>query len=93
MACTTIHPGEVLADELQERDLNATALARQLLVPANRITQLSAGERNLTADTALQLNRFLGTGPELWMNLQKAYELRLAEQTLKEELKQIPRAS
>ena len=93
MAHTPIHPGEVLADELQERDLNATALARQLLVPANRITQLSAGERNLTADTALQLNRFLGTGPELWMNLQKAYELRLAEQALKEELKQIPRAS
>ena len=93
MARTPIHPGEVLADELQERGLNATALARQLLVPANRITQLIAGKRNLTADTALRLDRFLGTGPELWMNLQKAYELRLAEQALKEELKQIPRAS
>jgi len=93
MAHTPIHPGEVLADELQERGLNATALARQLLVPANRITQLIAGKRNLTADTALRLDRFLGTGPELWMNLQKAYELRLAEQALKEELKQIPRAS
>lgn len=93
MARTPIHPGEVLADELQERGLNATALARQLRVPANRITQLIAGKRNLTADTALRLGRFLGTGPELWMNLQKAYELRLAEQALKEELKQIPRAS
>nr|MBS0019460.1 HigA family addiction module antidote protein [Gammaproteobacteria bacterium] len=88
-----MHPGEVLADELQERGLNATALARQLRVPANRITQLIAGKRNLTANTALRLGRFLGTGPELWMNLQKAYELRLAEQALKEELKQVPRAS
>ena len=80
MARPPIHPGEILADELAELELSAAELGRELHVPTNRITQILAGKRAVTADTALRLGRWLGTGPELWLNLQKSYELRLAEQ-------------
>lgn len=86
MARPAIHPGEILADELQELRLSATELARLLHVPANRITQILNGKRAITADTALRLGRWFGTGPELWLNLQKSYELRLAQQHLGEEI-------
>jgi antitoxin HigA-1 len=74
-----IHPGIFLADELEALGMNASQLAVVLHVPANRIYQLLRGQRALTADTALRLGRWLGTSAELWMNLQKLYELRLAE--------------
>ena len=75
MTREAIHPGEFLADELEEIAMTRTELARQIDVPANRISQLIHGKRDLTADTALRLGRFFGTGPELWLNLQKTYEL------------------
>jgi antitoxin HigA-1 len=87
MARPAIHPGEILADELEELNMSAAELARTLHVPTNRITQILAGKRAITADTALRLGQWLGTGPELWMNLQKSYELRLAEQEKGEEIK------
>ena len=68
-----IHPGEFLADELIEIKISPTELSRQIDVPANRISQIIRGKRDITADTALRLGKFFGTGPELWMNLQKAY--------------------
>lgn len=86
MARPAIHPGEILADELEELQMSAAELARTLHVPTNRITQIVNGERAVTADTALRLGRWLGTGPELWLNLQKAYELRLAEQEVGPEI-------
>lgn len=77
-----IHPGEVLADELAELETSPTELARQLHVPANRISQLVAGKRAMTADTALRLEKWLGVSAQFWMNLQKRYELDIArEQT------------
>ena len=82
-----IHPGKFLADELEALDLTPTQLAAALNVPPNRIYQLLAGKRALTADTALRLSQWLGTSAELWLNLQKLYELRLAEQTMGEEIK------
>jgi addiction module HigA family antidote len=87
MARPPIHPGEILADELQELNISAAQLARTLHVPTNRITQILAGKRAITADTALRLGQWFGTGPELWLNLQKAYELRLAEQTAGQEIR------
>ena len=75
MTREAIHPGEFLADELEEIAMTRTELARQIDVPANRISQLIRGKRDLTADTALRLGRFFGTGPELWLKLQKTYEL------------------
>src|SRR5437588_12035008 len=72
-----IHPGEILADELAELDTSPTELARELHVPANRISQLIAGKRGMTADTALRLEKWLGVSAQFWMNLQKRYELDL----------------
>ncbi len=73
-----IHPGEILADELVELNKTPTELARELYVPANRISQLVAGKRAMTADTALRLERRLGISAAFWMNLQKRYELDIA---------------
>ena len=75
-----IHPGEILADELEELGISATALSRALDVPTNRITQIINGQRAITAETALRLGRWFGTSAEFWLNLQKQYELRRAEQ-------------
>ena len=74
-----VHPGEILREELDELGLSANALARALDVPTNRITAILRGQRGVTADTALRLARYFGTTPQLWQNLQKTYELRVAE--------------
>ena len=73
-----VHPGEVLREELEELNMSTSALAAELDVPPNRITEVVKCERSVTADTALRLARYLGTTPEFWMNLQKTYELRMA---------------
>jgi antitoxin HigA-1 len=86
MARTPIHPGEILADELAELSISAAALARMLHVPTNRITQILNGKRAVTADTALRLGQWLGTGAEFWLNLQKSYELKLAEQQIGQQI-------
>jgi len=80
MARNPIHPGKFLADELEALGMSAPELAAALHVPPNRIYQILKGRRALTADTALRLAQWLGTSAELWINLQKLYELRLAEQ-------------
>jgi addiction module HigA family antidote len=82
MARTPIHPGEFLHDELEELGISAAELARRLHVPANRISRLLAGRRNISADTALRLGRWFGSGPDIRLNLQKAYELDLARQQM-----------
>ena len=84
-----IHPGEFLADELTEIGMTRTELARQIDVPPNRISQIIRGIRDLTADTALRLGQFFGTGPELWLNLQKAYELDKARTALGNKIRKI----
>jgi addiction module HigA family antidote len=89
MSRRPIHPGEFLQDELEELDLSAAELARQIHVPANRISQILAGRRNISADTALRLGRWFGTGPQLWLNLQQGYELDLARQEMGDELERI----
>ena len=76
-----------MADELAELQMSAAQLSRELHVPTNRITQILNGRRALTADTALRLGQWFGTGPELWINLQKQYELGLAEQEVGDEIR------
>jgi len=74
-----LHPGEVLREEfLNPLGLSAYALANSLNVPLNRVTAILAGERAVSADTALRLGRFFGTTPEFWINLQGAYDLEVA---------------
>ena len=89
MARPAIHPGEILADELQVLEMSAAELARTLHVPTNWITQIINDQRGITADTALRLGRWLGTCAELWLNLQKSYELRLAEQAVGDEIRKM----
>ena len=74
-----VHPGEILGGELDELGLSANALANALCVPTNRITDILKGQRGVTADTALRLSRYFGTTPQFWLNLQKTFELRVAE--------------
>ena len=74
-----VHPGEILRDELDELGMSASALAGELAVPTSRVTAILNGQRGITADTALRLSRYFGTTPQLWLNLQKTFELRLAE--------------
>ena len=74
-----VHPGEILRDELDALSLTAKALADALGVPVNRVTMILNGQRGVSADTALRLARYFGTTPQLWMNLQKTWELRQAE--------------
>src|ERR1700712_1678619 len=73
-----IHPGEVLAEELEEITVSPTELARQLRVPANRITQIVQGKRSITGDTALRLGHWFGMSAQFWLNLQSAYDIRVA---------------
>jgi len=93
MARTPIHPGEILADELSEIGISAAELARTLEVPANRISQIIARKRAISADTALRLARYFGTSADLWMNLQKTYELDLARRQSGNAINHIPQRS
>ena len=90
MAVPAIHPGEHLAEELKELNMSAAALARRLQVPTNRITEILNGRRAITGDTALRLAHFFGTSAEFWLNLQKLYELRLAEKKISKAIKTLP---
>ncbi len=74
-----VHPGEILREEIAGLGLSANELAKSLGVPVNRITMILNGQRGVSADTALRLARYFGTTPQLWMNLQKTWELRRAE--------------
>jgi addiction module HigA family antidote len=91
MARTPIHPGEILADELEEMGLSAKALADVIEVPSNRLYQLVAGKRSMTADTALRLGQYFSMSADFWMNLQSAFELDLARRELGKTIQRIPR--
>jgi len=74
-----VHPGEVLLDELEALEMSASALAEAIDVPINRVTSILNEQRGVTADTALRLARYFGMSAEFWLNLQKTFELRVAE--------------
>jgi addiction module HigA family antidote len=74
------HPGEVLKQEyLVPLEMSARALAKELGVPANRLTEIIRGTRDVTADTAIRLGRYFRTDPRFWLNLQAAHDLSKAE--------------
>jgi antitoxin HigA-1 len=85
-----IHPGEQLAEELEEMGLSAAAFARQIQVPTNRVTEILKGRRSITGDTALRLAHFFGTSAEFWLNLQSLYEIRVAEKKSGKMIKGLP---
>jgi addiction module HigA family antidote len=85
-----IHPGEHLAEQLDTLGMSAAELARRLQVPANRISQIVAGQRSISGDTALRLGHFFGTHPQFWLNLQAQYDLKIAQRTMGAEIKSLP---
>ncbi len=91
MARSPIHPGEHLSAELESLGMSAAELARQIRVPTNRVTQILNGQRAVTGDTALRLGHFFGASAEFWLNLQKLYELRLAEEQSGRTIRALPR--
>ena len=91
MSRTAIHPGRHLAEQLKALGMSAAELGRQLKVPTNRITGIMNGERAVTGDSALRLAHFFGTSPEFWLNMQKLYELRVAERKAGATIRSLPK--
>jgi antitoxin HigA-1 len=85
-----IHPGEILAEELTELGITPAELSRQINVPPNRVSQIIHGRRGITGDTALRLGHWFGTSAQFWLNLQSAYDLRLAEEKAAPEIAGLP---
>ena len=86
-----IHPGEILLEEfLKPMEITQNKLAMDLHVPAPRIYAIVKGTRAITADTALRLGRYFGTGPEFWINLQSNYDLCVAAAAFRKEIDGIP---
>jgi antitoxin HigA-1 len=90
MTRRAIHPGEILAEELEDGAMTPTELARQLRVPANRITQIIQGKRSITGDTALRLGHWFGTSAQFWLNLQASHDVRVAAQAWGAEIARLP---
>ena len=90
MSRPAIHPGEILAEELAELGVTPTELARQLKVPANRISQIIQGKRSISGDTALRLGHWFGTTGQFWLNLQSAFEIRVVAKEAGAEIARLP---
>lgn len=80
MFMRAVHPGLVLKDELEELGVTPTEFARQIDVPPNRVSQIIAGKRSVTGDTALRFGHWFGTEPQFWLNLQMQFDLAAADQ-------------
>lgn len=90
MSRPPIHPGEILADELGELGITPTELSRQIGVPPNRVSQIIQGKRAITGDTALRLGHWFKSSPEFWLNLQSAYDLRVAAKEVGRTIAKLP---
>ena len=83
-----VHPGEVLREEyLAPLEMTPNALAKALHVTPARINEIVREKRGVTPDTALRLSRYFGGDPRSWLNLQLAYDLKVAETALSAEIK------
>jgi addiction module HigA family antidote len=81
------HPGEFLAEEIEERGMTGADLARALNIPQNRVSEILNGKRSVSVDTALRLAQWIGSSPQYWLNLQQIYDLRIAEERIGEEIR------
>ena len=87
-----VHPGEVLKGELEELGITPTEFACQIAVPPNRVSQIIAGKRSITGDTALRLGHWFSVEPQFWMNLQTQRDLAVAGQEVGEAVEALPTA-
>ena len=85
-----VHPGEILQGELAELGVSQTTFARQIDVPPNRISQIVAGKRSVTGDTALRSGHWFGVEPQFWLNLQAQFDLAIADQRIGAAVRQLP---
>ena len=90
MFMRAVHPGIVLKEELEELGITPTEFARQIDVPANRVSQIIAGKRSVTGDTALRFGHWFGTDPQFWLNLQSQFELAIADQETGKAIRHLP---
>ena len=88
-----VHPGVALKDELAEFGVTPTEFARQIDVPPNRISQIIAGKRSVTGDTALRLGHWFSVEPQFWLNLQAQFDLATADRLVGEAVKELPTSS
>ena len=87
-----IHPGEILSEDfLKPLAVSQYRLAKDIGVPPRRINEIILGKRGVTADTALRLAHYLGTSPDVWMNLQARYELDRKSLVLRKLIVRLPR--
>ena len=84
-----IHPGEHLAEFLEEHGISQYRLAKNIQVPPRRINEIVHGKRAITADTALRLGRFFDMDPAFWMNLQSRYDMEVAKDALAGKLDEV----
>ena len=85
-----VHPGKVLKGELEELGITPTEFARQIAVPPNRVSQIIAGKRSVTGDTALRFGHWFGVDPQFWLNLQAQYDLVLADRETGAAIRHLP---
>jgi addiction module HigA family antidote len=90
MFMRAVHPGEVLKEALAELGVSPTEFARQMAVPPNRVSQILAGKRAVTGDSALRFGHWFGMAPEFWLNLQSAYDIRLAAEKAGRKIARLP---
>ena len=87
-----VHPGEILKEELEALGVSPTEFARQIDVPPNRVGQIIAGKRSVSADTALRFGHWFGVEAQFWLNLQTQFDLIIAEQTNGAAIQNLPSA-
>ena len=84
-----ITPGDVLLEEfIKPMEISQNQLAKDINVPANRVSQIIHGKREITADTALRLGLYFGIEPEFWLNLQLRYNMKIAKNKVGEKIQQ-----
>ena len=93
MFMRAVHPGEVLKGELEELEITPTEFSRRIDVPPNRVSQIIAGKRSITGDTALRFGHWFGIEPQFWLNLQAQYDLVLAERRTGAAIRHLPTRS
>ena len=88
-----VHPGRILSDELAEMGVTQATFARQIDVPPNRVSQIIAGRRSVTGDTALRFGHWFGVDPQFWLNLQTQFDLAAAERRAGAAVRELPTAA
>ena len=86
-----IHSGEILQEEfLEPMGISQYRLAKDVSVPPRRINEIVHGKRAISADTALRLARYFGMEAQFWLNLQSAYDIRVAQEKAGREIAKLP---